>query len=204
MTEILPIGYVTMLQAAEMLLGALYAGLPDLPSVKALREEQGMPVRDGPVTDRAIAEIWKAVDAGALTPMAVGGRPRRMVKLTPAFTKQVPTLRNPRGRAFTFLRQSNLAYHELVGYFGHDISNVSIVFRETEIQKLARRLMRARRAVLKSEGQKKSRGRPSRQEEVVSIVREVIERGKILNGAGNEGADTASEQKGQIRAAGQR
>jgi hypothetical protein len=87
-------------------------------------------------------------------------------------------LRNARGRGFTFLRQSNSALHELAGHFGRDISNVSLVFLETEIQRLARRLKRARRAALQSEDLKKSRGRPSRQEAVVSIVREIIESGK--------------------------
>jgi hypothetical protein len=178
MTTVLPIGYVTMLQAAEMLLPAMYAGLADLPGVKAVREQQGIDVRDGPAMNRAIAEIWKAVDAGTLTPMAIGGRPRQVVNLTPTFTKQVPFLRNPRGRGLTFLRPSNSAFHELAGYFSHDIASVSLVFSETEVQKLARRLMRARRVRLKSEGNKKSVGRPSRQERVVSIVREVIDSGK--------------------------
>jgi hypothetical protein len=179
MTAVLPIEYVTKLQAAEMLLPALYAGVPDLPIVKTLREDQGMDVRDGQAMDRAVAEIWKAVDAGRLTPMAIGGRSRRVVKLDPATTKQVPTLRSPRGRGFDFLRPSNSAFHDLAGYFGHDLSNVSLVFLETEIQKLARRLVRARRAASKSQGQKKSRGRPSRQEAIVSMVREIIESGKF-------------------------
>jgi len=178
MTEVFPIGKVSILQAAKMLLPALYAGLPDLPTVKALREEQGMDVGDGPATDRTIAEIWKAVDAGALIPMAIGGQPRRIVKLTVAFTKHVPMLRNPRGRGFTFLRQSSPAFRELAGYFGHDLSSVSLVFSETEVRKLARRLMRARRAKLRSEGNKKSIGRPSRQDTVASTVRKLIESAK--------------------------
>jgi hypothetical protein len=63
--------------------------------------------------DRAVVELWKAVDKGTLRSVAVGGRPRRVVRLDPKVTKAVPTLRSPRGRGFTLLRQSNPAYHEM-------------------------------------------------------------------------------------------
>lgn len=39
MTTVLPIGYVTILEAAEMLLPAMYAGLPDLPIVTSHRQK---------------------------------------------------------------------------------------------------------------------------------------------------------------------
>jgi hypothetical protein len=92
----LPNGYVTILQAAEMLLPAMYAGIPNLPIVTSLREH-GIDARDGQAMDRPIAELWEAVDTGTLRPMAVGGRPRRVVRLDGDVTKQGPTLRNPRG-----------------------------------------------------------------------------------------------------------
>src|SRR4030088_150911 len=37
MTAVLPVGYVTILEAAEMLQPAMYAGAPDLPIVTELR-----------------------------------------------------------------------------------------------------------------------------------------------------------------------
>jgi hypothetical protein len=40
MTAILPNGYLTILQAAEVLLPALYAGVPDLPGVSQLRKDR--------------------------------------------------------------------------------------------------------------------------------------------------------------------
>jgi hypothetical protein len=46
----------------------------------------------------------------------------------------------------------------------------ALAFREMEIQKLARRLMRARRIAHKADGQKNPRGRPSR----IAIVQPVI------------------------------
>ncbi len=177
MTTVLLIGYVTVLEAAEMLLPALYAGVPDLPLRKALREE-GMDVRDGLAMDRAIDELWKAVDAGTLRPMAVGGQPRRIVGLDAEFTKQVPTLRSPRGRGFAALRQTNPAYHELASWFGPSPYSVSLAFRETEVRKLARKLMRARRIAGSGEGQQKPRGRPSQIAIVQSVISDLVGRGK--------------------------
>jgi hypothetical protein len=179
MTTVLPTGYVTLLEAAETLLPAMYAGVPDLPIVTSLRQE-GIDVRDGPAMDRAVAELWKAVDEGSLRPMAIGGRPRRVERLDAAITKQIPTLRNPRGRGFTFLRQSNPAYHQLASCFGSDLPRATLAFRETEVHKLARKLIRARRTALRADGTKKPRGRPSRQGMIISTVLEIVESGKFL------------------------
>jgi hypothetical protein len=71
-TDVLPIGYVTLLQAAEMLQASMFGGVPDQEAVKSLRRT-GVNVRDGLATDRAIDEIWKAVDAGSVRAMVVGG-----------------------------------------------------------------------------------------------------------------------------------
>jgi hypothetical protein len=97
MTAVLPIGYVTILEAAEMLQPAMYAGVPDLPIVAKLHQE-GIEVKDGSAIDRAVAELWKAVDKGTLRSMAIGGRPRRLVRLDAQFTRGVPALRASRGR----------------------------------------------------------------------------------------------------------
>jgi hypothetical protein len=178
MTGVLPIGYVTILEAAEMLLPAMYAGVPDLPIVTSLRQKD-LDLKDGPAMDRAIAELWNAVDEGMLRSMAIGGRPRRVIRLNAAFTRQVPTLRNPRGRGFTFLRQSNPACQQLASWFGPDLPRATLAFREGEIQKLARKLMRARRTALNSDATKRARGRPPRQVMVISTIREIVEAGKF-------------------------
>src|SRR5262245_64121237 len=93
----------------------------------------------------------------------LGGRPRRIIRLNSEITKQIPTLRSPRGRGFTYLRPSNPAFHELAGWFGPDLSNVALAFREREIQKLARRLTRTRRRMSVLDGTKRRIGRPYRQ-----------------------------------------
>jgi hypothetical protein len=176
MSAVLPIGYVTLLEAGELLLPALYAGELDLPIVTRLRQE-GLDVGDRAAKDEAIAELWKAVDSGAVKVLAVGDRRRRVVKLDPALTR-VPALPNLRGRSFTFLRPSTSAFHKLAAYFGRDLSNVTVVFLEEEIRRLGRKLKRARRKVLRSEGQK-PRGRPPRLEVVIPIIREIIEERKV-------------------------
>jgi len=174
MTALVPVGYVTVLQAAEMLVPAMHAGTPDRPIVTTLRQK-GIEVSDGPAKDDAITQLWGAVDNGSVTPMAVVGRRRGVIKVDPHLTK-IPILRAPRGRGFTYLRPSNSDFPVLAAYFGRNLSNIAIVFPEPEIQKLARKLMRVRRARSRSYGQKR-RGRPSRQEVVLSTVREIVEEG---------------------------
>ncbi len=117
MSAVLPNGYLTILEAADLLSRAMYAGVRDLPVVSRLRKE-GLNVRDGQARYRAIAEIWKAVDEDRLRAVAIGGRPRRILRLDPELTKSITGLRSPRGRGFTWLRQSNPAYRQLAPWFG--------------------------------------------------------------------------------------
>ena len=86
---ILPVGYVTILEAAETLLPAMYAGVPDLPIVTSLRQE-GIDVRDGPAMDRAVVELWKAVDEGSLRPMTASRAARRRDHKTDPYAAQSP------------------------------------------------------------------------------------------------------------------
>ena len=177
MTTVLPIGYVTLLEAADMLERAMQAGVPDSSMVTKLRQE-GLEVNDGPARDRAIAELWNAVDKGTLRPMAIGGSPRRIVRLDARFTRGVPFLRSPRGRGFTHLRPSNPAFHELSSAFGNSFHPTTLIFRATEVQKLARRLMRARRTAQRTNGHKKTRGRPSSIATVQGVINDVVNRRK--------------------------
>jgi hypothetical protein len=175
MSAVLPNGYLTILQAAEVLSTAMFAGEPDLPIVSQLRKG-GLDVKHGGATDEAIAELWKAIDKGTLRALAVGGRPRRIIRLDPKLTKSIPTLRSPRGRGFTFLRQSNPAYHQLASWFGPDLHMAVLAFRETEVHKLALRLMRARRSARRADGQNKPVGRPSLMTTVQPVISDVVAR----------------------------
>lgn len=173
MSTVLPIGYLTVLQAAAMISSALHAGVADLPVVTRLRKK-GLDVRDGKAMDQAIAELWKGVDEGRLRAMALGGRPRRIVRLDANLTKSIPSLRSPRGRGFTLLRQSNPAYHQLASWFGSSLHTAIPAFRETELHKLARILMRKRRIAKKPAGQNKLAGRPSILAAVQLVIRDVV------------------------------
>jgi hypothetical protein len=177
MTTVIPVGYVTILQAAEMLLPATHGGLPDLLEITELRAT-GIDVRDGRANDRIIAEIWNAVDIGKLRPVAIGGQPRRIVRLDSNLTKEIPALRNPRGRGFSYLRAGRPAFQQLTAWFGPDLSKVVVAFREKEVGKLGQALMRTRRRKLDAEGTQKRIGRPSRLVEVERAIREVVEKGK--------------------------
>src|SRR5262245_58754885 len=152
MTVVLPNGYLSIVQATQVLARTMHAGVPDLPIVSRLRKH-GLDIKDGRAMDRAKAELWKAVDAGVLRALAIGGRPRRILGLDPALTRMFPSLRSPRGRGFTFLRQSNPIYHQLVSWFGPLLHSAVLAFEETEVEKLARKLMRARRIAQKPDRQ---------------------------------------------------
>ena len=169
MIAVLPNGYLTILEAAEVLSRTIYAGVPDLPIVSELWKN-GLDVRDGQATDRAIAELWKAVDKGMLRALVIGGRPRRILRLSPELTKVIPFLRSPRGRGFTFLRSSNPAHSQLASWFGQSFYEAELAFEGTEVEKLARKLMRVRRVAQKADGKKKPRGRPSR----IALLQPVI------------------------------
>src|SRR5262245_36740189 len=177
MTTVVPIGYVTILEAADILETAMHLGVPGLPVVVKLRE-QGLEVNDGPARNLAIAEIWKAVDGGALRSVAIGGRPRRIVTLSARFTKSVPGLRSPGGRGFTFLRASNPACHELSNWFGPSFHSATLAFRETEVRKLGRTVMRRRRTARGVNGETKRRGRASIIAAVQTVIKDVVGRRK--------------------------
>jgi hypothetical protein len=172
MSAFLPIGYVGLLDAARMLVQVMYAGTPDLPAVASLRQ-RGMSVGDRQALHRAIDELWNGVDTGTLRPVAVGGHPRRRIRLDAEDAKGIPMLRSPLGRGFAFLRPSNPIYHKMESWFGRDLSGVVLAFEEKDVQKLARKLKRRRRTATPSG--KKPRGRPSRQEMVSPIIRQLIE-----------------------------
>ena len=73
----------------------MFAGVPDDAVVKRARQ-MDMDVADGGARNRAIEEIWKAVDSGIVRAMAVGGQPQRIIGLSSAITKEIPILRSPK------------------------------------------------------------------------------------------------------------
>jgi hypothetical protein len=173
--RLIPKGFLTLRQAADKIAIAMYSGVPDRPVVKQNREF-GFDVDDGAAIDDAISNIWSAVDKGKLQSFVAGPKRPTPLKLSASMSKGIPLLRNPRGGNFNFLRPGKPIHHEFVEWFGPDLSNVSVVFLELEVTRLARTLLRARRRKAAIVGAKKA-GRPSLQAEVTSTVREVVEKG---------------------------
>jgi hypothetical protein len=170
--QIIPIGYVTIREAAEVIAQSRFAGVADRPEVTKLRR-LGVDAADGAAIDDAVAALWKAADAGKLRVVAIGGKPRKIVRLDPEDLKEVPFLRSPRGRDFNLLRPSHRLYKSITQWFGLDLTVITIAFREKEVAKLARSVVRARRKDVKSDGVKKKVGRPERQAEVGKLANKV-------------------------------
>jgi hypothetical protein len=173
-STLLPDGLVTLREAAAMIAQSKYAGLPD-PEIVAKLRELRIDVADGTVIDDATNELWKAVDAGRLRPLAVGGRPRKVVSLRTINTREIVALRSPRGRGFTFLRPRHPLYKQFTAWFGLDLADVRLAFREREVGKLARTLFRRRRKAVDA---KPRRGRPSRLTVVGMAIKSPIRRNR--------------------------
>ena len=112
MTKLLPAGLVSLHSAAEILESYLFSGLSERAFVTDLRK-QGFDVADGAERNKAVAELWKAVDQSKVQAIAIGPAAIRYA-LTPDQTKNVPFLRNPRGGDLSFLRPSNPAQNDFV------------------------------------------------------------------------------------------
>lgn len=149
MTVVLPHGYLTMPEAAEFLL----------------------PFSGKTTTAAVICEIWNAVDADRLRAFAIGGHPRRIIRLDVNLTKAIPLLRSSRGRGFTFLRPPNRVYRALTSGIGINLSEVALAFKELEIRKLGQAL---KRMAKHADSSGKMRGRPSLIGKVQLVIRDVV------------------------------
>jgi hypothetical protein len=174
MNRLVPDGFLTIRQAAEKLAVAMYSGISDRSIVKDLRE-LGIDVADGDANDEAFDEIWVAVDGGKIQTFVVGRGRVEDLKLSARMSKSIPGLRHPRGADFNLLRPRNLLHKQFVEWFGPGLSMIAIMFRETQIDRLARTLLRARRRAT-SLGARQA-GRPRRQVEVKAKIREVVDQG---------------------------
>jgi hypothetical protein len=174
-SRIVPVGYLTFREAAVKIEDALFAGVPNRAIVVKFREAEG-DVADGKANREAISKLWEAVDKGKLRPVAVGGRPRRIVRLSPDMTKGILALR--RGGDFTFLRPRNEHYAQVVAWFGLDLANINLAFRESDLDKLVPTIRRMRRRASSPLGSKKSAGRQKILPAIKLWIREMIEQRK--------------------------
>jgi hypothetical protein len=178
LTNLMPEGFLTVRGAAEKIASALYAGEPDRSSVTQHRA-QGFDVADGEAIDDATSKIWNAVDRNKVHALIFNATRPEPMKVPSSLSKAIPLLRSPRGGNLAFLRHRNPSFGEFVSRFGSDLGTVSVVFRETEINRLARILLQARRRKI-SAAEPTKRGRPSRRIDVKPIIREIVEKRKWL------------------------
>lgn len=180
MSRIVPDGFVTISQAVAELAMAMYSGIPDRPIVRDLKEK-GYDVADGEARQCANERLWNAVDRGRFEAFVVGPRCSTPFRLSADMTKGIPLLRSARGGDFAFLRPGRgYVYNQLTCWFGTDLSQVLVVFRQRDIYRLARMRVRARRRKA-STAKTKDVGRPSLQIVVKPLIREVADKGRWSN-----------------------
>jgi hypothetical protein len=179
MGTLIPESFLALREAVERIATAMFSGLPDQPNVTRLKE-LGVDVADGDARQEAVSKIWSAVDSGKLQAFVVGPGHSEPKCLTSAISKGIPLLRSPRGGDLRFFRPSKVGYAEFARWFGPDLSMVSVIFRETEIILLGQSILRSRRQKsLKRPAER--RGRPSRQIEVESVVRDIVQKSKWVS-----------------------
>jgi hypothetical protein len=178
MSELVQTGYLSRLEAVDVIVRSLASGSPDQPHVTRLREK-GIDAADGAAIDEAIAGLWRGVDRGKVEVFACGAKGRRF-RMDVGLTEQVPFLRSPRGGGFTFSRPGTSAHDKLVAQFGPNLGSVSLAFSKRDVEKWARSLLRKRRRESASDVSKGRIGRPSRQALVMPVIRKLLDE-KVWN-----------------------
>jgi hypothetical protein len=171
MAELVPMEYLSLREAIDVIVRSLFAGTPDQPHVIKLRE-QGIDAADGAAIDEANAGLWQGVDTGKVEVFAIGTN-GQLLRIEGSLTEQVPLLRNPRGGDFTYSRPGTSAHAKLVAQFGPNLGSIYLAFREQDIRKWTRSLLRAKRRSASNVGNSPV-GRPSRQALVMPVIRKLV------------------------------
>jgi hypothetical protein len=171
MAELVPMGYLSRREAVDVIVHTLFAGTPDQPHVIRLRE-QGIDAADGVAIDEANAGLWRGVDEGKVEAFAVGPN-GQLLRIEGSLTEQVPWLRDPRGGDFTYSRPGTSAHAKLVAQFGPNLGSIYLAFREQDVKKWARSLLRGRRRRVSIVGRPPV-GRPSRKAAVMPAIRKLV------------------------------
>ena len=170
MSQLLPRGYLGFHEAASMVQAALFVGEPELEKLLDLRAKLKMNVGDGAARQQGIRKFWSAVDQGKLRLMAVGGRPRRSVRIKPELSREIPLLR--RVGSLHYLRSSHRLFNQFTSWFGSNLAEVNFAVREAEVHALVRATLRSRRKKL--DGTRR-RGRPSAISHSLPVIRKIID-----------------------------
>jgi hypothetical protein len=173
MSELVPMGYMSRLEAVDVIARSLVAGTPDRPHLIELRKE-GINAADRAAIDKANAELWRGVDRGKIEVSACGANGQRF-RMDVGLTEQVPFLRSPRGGDFTYSRPGTSTHAKLVAQFGPNLGSVSLAFSKRDVETWARSLLRKRRRESASVVGKRRTGRPSRQALAMPVIRKLLD-----------------------------
>jgi hypothetical protein len=173
MSELVQTGYLSRLEAVDIIVRSLVAGRADQPHVTKLREE-GIDAADGAAIDVANAELWRGVDRGNVEVFACGANGQRF-RLEGSLTQEVLFLRSSREGDFTYSRSGTSAHTKLVAQFGPNLGSVSLAFAKRDVEKWARVLLRRRRRGSVSTVGKRPAGRPSRQTLAIPVIQKLID-----------------------------
>jgi hypothetical protein len=173
MSELVPLAYLSKLEAVYVIARSLLARTSDQPHVTKLRET-GIDAADRSAIDEAAAELWRGVDRGKVDVFACGANGQRL-RMEGSLAEQVPFLRSPRGGDFTFSRPGTSAHAKLVAQFGPDLGSISLAFSKRDVEKWARALLRRRRRKNVSTVGKRRPGRPSRQALVMPVIQKLVD-----------------------------
>lgn len=173
MSELVPTGYLSRLEAVYVIARSLLSGTPDEPHVTELREK-GIDAADRDEIDKAAAELWRGVDRDKVEVLACGANGQRL-RMDIGLTEQLPFLRSPRGGDFTYSRPGTSAHAKLVAQFGPNLGSVSLAFAKQDVEKWARSLVRRRRRGGGSIVGKRRIGRPSLQSLVMPVIRKLVD-----------------------------
>jgi len=176
MQVLLPDGFLTLSESARRFEHAIFAGRPERQLVDELRTRLGLAIGDGISKREAKRQMWTAVDDGSLRLVAIGGSPRQTIEVDAAVASGIPLLKNGRAGGLTYLRPSNLLHTQFIGWFGINLSEVVLAFREKDVERAIHRLRRRSRRTGPAKLSGGPAGRPSRQLEVKHAIAEIMKR----------------------------
>jgi hypothetical protein len=166
-------GYLSRLEAVDVIARSLVAGTLDQPHVRKLREE-GIDAADGDAFDAANAELWRGVDRGKIEVSACGANGQHL-RMEASLTEEVLLLRSPRGGDFAYSRPGTSAHTKLVAQFGPNLGSISLAVAKRDVEKWAQSLLRGRRRKSRSIVGKRPAGRLSRQELVKPVIQKLLD-----------------------------
>jgi hypothetical protein len=171
--QVLPEGFLSLHEAAEIVEHALFAGKLESEAVRKLRAS-GLDVREREARAVSIQVLWKGVDEKRLNAFALLGA--KIAQLKSEQTQGIPMLRNSSGGSFVYLRLNHPAHDGMFKWFGADLARASLAFKGEEVRKYAAHVLRSRRRIARTTGTK--RGRPGFGLALQTMIREMIERGE--------------------------